>query len=246
MKFVLAVVVFYSFNSFSAESSLCPLGLYRVKAHHRKAYYRADGTFVKATEVQTYCKKLSASYKFWASKLKNGRPLNWSLKKEVSMLWSEEERERTLEALKELPEFLWSQSTKGIYRFAKSRDEPNPGAQIKQNIALYDSAFDEKYRLARVLAHELAHIKYDDESEANMANYSRATGWIPELHGRTIIWSGRKSGYVDKDGENAPNEDFANNIEYYLFDQKTLKETTPTAYEWIKTNYGDKLKLRGH
>jgi hypothetical protein len=82
-------------------------------------------------------------------------------------------------------------------------------------------------------------------SKSEIKDYSRATGWVPTLHGRTVVWTGRKTGYVEKDGEYSPTEDFANNIEYYLFEPETLRAKTPTAYEWIKKTYGDKLKLKG-
>jgi hypothetical protein len=53
---------------------------------------------------------------------------------------------------------------------------------------------------------------------------------------------GRK-GIVAEDCRVSPEEDFANNIEYFLFDSKTLKEKSPKVFEWLSKKYGDKLKL---
>ncbi len=142
MKLVFYFIYFYATTAFGADILSCPAGSYRVKAHPRKAYYRTSGTFVSAANVETYCKEYSAADRFWLPKIKDGRPADWTLKKEISGLWSEAEKQRVLEALSELPEFLWSSSAKGIYRFVKSRDDPNPSAQREGIIALYDSAFE--------------------------------------------------------------------------------------------------------
>lgn len=38
-------------------------------------------------------------------------------------------------------------------------------------------------------------------------------------------------------------EDFSNNIEFYLFDAMALEKKTPQAYQWIKKNFGETLKI---
>lgn len=228
----------------AAAAESCPNGSYRVRSSDRKAYYRADGTFVRAAHVESYCRSKSASYLFWSSKLLDGRPDSWPLKKEISTKWTEEQKERLYEAMSEIPSGLWSKSVKGIYRFLKSRDDPNPGSQYFGKIGLYDSAFNLDHRLAAVLAHELAHVLYDDLPPAITDSYENATGWKRTLHSGIFVYSGRKDGYVEKDGDFSPSEDFANNIEYYLFHPTVLKSKTPAAFEWIKTHLGDKLSKR--
>ncbi len=228
----------------AARSDSCPTDSYRVRSTDRKAYYRGNGTFVRATHVESYCRSKSASYLFWSGKLNDDRPDNWPLKKEISTKWTDEQKERLYEAMAEVPNGLWSKSVKGIYRFLKSRDYPNPGSQYFSKIAIYDSAFDIEHRLTAVLAHELAHVLYDELPPAVTDSYENATGWTRTLHSGIIVYTGRKDGYVEKDGDFSPTEDFANNIEYYLFLPAILKSKTPTAFEWIKANLGDKILMR--
>ena len=63
----------------------------------------------------------------------------------------------------------------------------------------------------------------------------------------SAVGSGRidptPDGFVEKDGTESPEEDFANNVEYFLFDRKTLIKKTPTAEDWIHRKFGDKFKL---
>ena len=39
---------------------------------------------------------------------------------------------------------------------------------------------------------------------------------------------------IEKDSTFSISEDFANNIEYYLYGPKTLKRKNPKIYQWIK------------
>jgi len=217
-----------------------------VKSHFRRGYLRSDGTPVKATNVKSSCKEASAVYKFWSSKIKNGSPSDWPNKNEKQATWTAEEEERILEALENLPEELWSDVIKGLYRLKKSKDFPNPASNGNGHIVLYDSAFESKRNLARILTHELAHISYQNLSKEDAPDYRRATNWGFEAStGRVYYWKGRESGYVAEDGKISPEEDYANNIEYYLFEPEKLIEETPSAYNWIKKHFGGKFKLKG-
>ena len=40
--------------------------------------------------------------------------------------------------------------------------------------------------------------------------------------------------FVASDSEDSPSEDFANNIEYYLYEGKTLKAKNPKIYTWVE------------
>lgn len=61
---------------------------------------------------------------------------------------------------------------------------------------------------------------------------------------RKAYWVGRESGYVEEDGKSSREEDFANNIEHFLYDSDKLKKITPSAYDWIKKHYGEQFKLK--
>lgn len=49
--------------------------------------------------------------------------------------------------------------------------------------------------------------------------------------------------YVEKDGELSPDEDFANNIEFYLFEPETLRKKSNAIYLWILKTFGSDFKL---
>jgi hypothetical protein len=59
-----------------------------------------------------------------------------------------------------------------------------------------------------------------------------------------IYWAGRKDGYIEVDGKNSHEEDYANNLEHFLYDPDKLKKVTPSAYDWIKKRFGDSFKLK--
>jgi hypothetical protein len=223
----------------------CPEGQYPVRSHPRRAYFKADGTFVRATQVSKSCRERTKEYDFWFGRLKDGPPPSWPHKAEKSAQWTDDERQRVLEALGELPEELWDQTIKGIYRLKRSKDHPNPSSYGGSMIVLYDNAFGEDRRLARLIAHEIAHHKYAKfENEDIGTSYRRATGWRPEIKGRDFYWTGRKDGYVEEDGAREPDEDFANNLDHFLFDPERLQKVTPKAYDWIKKQFSDKFKIK--
>lgn len=225
----------------------CPQGTYHVRSHPRSAYYRADGTFVSATHVHESCREKSAVDDLWASRLKNGFPPGWENKSEKPAKWTEEQRERVLEALGELPEALQRTPLKGIFRLSKSIFYPNPASDDNEGtMALYDSAFDKDRRLARILAHELAHEHYMALSDPDQSSYRKALGWTKleyELESRKFFYKERAGNFVANDGRQGPREDFSNNLEYYLFEPNVLQEKSPKAFDWMKKHFGDKFKI---
>lgn len=120
---LMLILILLSFNA-SALDKDCPEGTYRRRAHSRGAYYTSNGVFHKATSVrESKCIPKRAGHDFWINRLKNGSPPNWPLK-EGGAKWTEEQRDRVLEALSDLPEILWIQSIKGVYRLSRSKDHP--------------------------------------------------------------------------------------------------------------------------
>lgn len=222
----------------------CPSGTYQVRTHPRSSYYRADGTFVSAAQVHEHCREKNAIYDIWAVRLKNGFPPGWPQKKEVLAKWTEDQRERVLEALSEFPEGLLRMPPKGIYRLSKSVLYPNPASRADDVIVLYDSVFDRDHRLARILAHELAHQSYAHLNAADRNSYRGYVGWTNvEVKEDSIVWKERAGGYVEEDGRVGPDEDYANNLEYFLFQPDVLKVKTPKAFDWMTKHYGDKFKI---
>jgi hypothetical protein len=243
MNIVALLHIFFLFVTPNLNAELkCPKGSYYVRAHARKAYYRGDGTLVRATSVKASCREKAPGYDLWMPRLKSGPPPNWPFKMEAPSKWTDEEQERVLEALGELPEFLWGNWNTKIFRLSRSKDFPNPASQGDEMIVLYDTAFKRERRLARILAHELAHQQYDHLSGDDALDYRRATGWKLAAAGLNFIWKGRDKGYVESDGDRSPGEDFANNLDYFIFAPRTLAQVTPAAYQWFKGHYGDKVK----
>jgi hypothetical protein len=229
-----------------ALAEQCGEGRHWVRAHHRRAYYRSTGIFVKAAEVTAHCQDNQQSFKTWRDKLLSGVPKGWSHHTEKPTSWTDEEIERLLEALDDIPKELLANSIKGIYRFAKSDAYPNQGTWGPNVIALYDTAFDQNNNLTRVLAHELSHEVYADFSDPIKDSYRLATDWYRLKAGNGHADAPRWFGFVEEDGKISPTEDFANNVEYYLFEPKKLMDITPTAYRWIEKHFGDKFKMRGN
>lgn len=54
MKLIFLVLSFFVFE-LNAADIICANG-YKVRAHYRRAYFRSDGTAVKAAHVTAFCK----------------------------------------------------------------------------------------------------------------------------------------------------------------------------------------------
>ena len=217
-----------------------------MKAHKQSGYTRGNGTQVTGSSHKAGCQKNPASYAVWNGRLKAGMPANWEFKKEKSKIWSEIEKERVLEALGSLPSLLVNENVSGIYRLKTSAQlEENPAANFQNAIALYDRAFESKLNVARVLGHEFTHLFYRSLSFAEQFDYAKTAEWKGRVWNEltdselTLV----RKGIVEEDSQNNPEEDFANNIEYFLFDPKTLKEKSPKVYEWISKKFGDRLRM---
>ena len=228
-------------------SNSCPPGEHWVRAHTQSAYLRDDGTPVSGSKHRAGCQKNPASYAVWSNRLKAGLPPKWESKNEKSKVWTEDEKEKVLEALSALPPLLVNEIVSGIYRLKTSVQLPeNPAANFQNQIALYDSAFESKQNVARVLGHEFSHIYFQNMELGERVKYAKAAEW------RATLWNGlgdkeltlNRQGIVEEDSQNNPEEDFANNIEYFLFNPKTLKEKSPKVFDWISKKFGDSFKLR--
>jgi len=66
-------------------------------------------------------------------------------------------------------------------------------------------------------------------------------------------WSNFKGNWVTRrtnddfirlDGKLGPEEDFAVNVDTYLFNPDLLKKKVPHAYTWIKQYFSDKFVIR--
>jgi len=245
MKFLIFFLLCSSFSYAKTNTRIsnCPEGEHFVKAHFRRGYVTSSGKVVAPANVKAHCRVNPESYSFWQPKFTDKKIDNWPHKKEVFKNWSPDEIERVLEALSELPNSLWSEKIRGIYRASKSHDFPNPATSADGIIILYDTAFDPSRNLPRILAHELAHQSYWDLSQGDRKSYWYSLNWFPRNKQETIFIS-RKDGYIQDDGRESPWEDYANNVDSFLFEPEKLKRVTPYAYNWIKEHFGDKFTVR--
>jgi hypothetical protein len=228
------------------RAEVCPQGQYLVREHFRKGYVRVDGISVSSANVKQHCRPHTKVSEYLLPLFKLGIPPNWPNRSEKLGAWTEAERERLLDVLENLPGQLLTKKLVGFYRLRKSKDYPNPATSAEGIIVLYDSAFDSSRDLGRIVAHELVHQHFREFKSEDGRSYRRATGWHLKLGSdRKIYWEGRESGYVEEDGKNSFEEDYANNVECYLFDPNKLKKITPSAYEWIKKYYGSNFELKG-
>ncbi|MGE3760584.1 MAG: hypothetical protein AB7H97_22660 [Pseudobdellovibrionaceae bacterium] len=241
---LLSVFVITLFASLFVEAA-CPSSQYQVKGHFRSGYTRSDGSVVKATTVKTHCKQLSKGYQYLQSRFAEGVPIGWPHKTEKVRNWTEAEKQRLIEIIEELPDSLLSRAFKNIYRLQKSKDFPNPATSADGVIVVYDSSFDPARDLGRILAHELSHQSFLELSEEDQQDYRRATGWTVQFErDQKLYWIPRKDGYVEDDGRISYGEDYANNLEYFLYDPDKLKKVTPSAYKWFEKRFGKGFKLK--
>jgi hypothetical protein len=229
------------------QKGTCLLGEHWVRAYHQSAYTRTDGTQVGGSDHAAGCQKDRKTDKVWRNRLKSTFPTRWENKKEKPKSWTEEEKERVLEALSNLPDALLLEAVEGIYRMENYLSYPsNPAANHEHQIVLYDSAFGHKQNLPRIIAHEFAHSLYRQSYDIDKGvGYANAAEWIavPVGESREIMLVPNRDGFVAEDGKEGPAEDFSNNIEYFLFNPRELQIKTPKVYDWIRQRYGDKFKL---
>jgi len=200
-------------------------------------------TFTCASQCDKFCKsKTCETDSYWKNKIKDGRPSKWNLPSEVSIQWTLEEKKKLLELLSRLPDQLKSIPFIGIYRMKKSVSITNPGttSMIGDTIVLYDRAFDNPFlSTSRVVVHELAHIVYLNYTKDVRDNYEFAMQWKSGPNGKI-----RPGSFINSQAKENPDEDFANNFDYFLFEPEKLKAEIPKAYNWMQKKFSDKFNLK--
>lgn len=211
----LYIFIFLSFSY--AKDLSCPVGQHWVRDYQRSAYTTNSGKFVRATHVRAHCQNNPMGYDIWKNQLSDSLPKLWPNISEKPSSWKEGEKEDVLEALGKIPEILANQKIK-IYRGNNSKVPGNvsTSAESLDAIILYNAAFASKISLAQILSHEFAHIQFTRLSEAEKEDYRYATNWI-EINRQKGLYLSRSKGYVQDDGRDSPEEDYANNVEYLLF-----------------------------
>ena len=114
----------------------------------------------------------------------------------------------------------------------------NPAASYPDRIVLFPKAFSSAQPLERILLHEVVHQLTNSEWSGSLKSFEKAIGWDrPD-------GASRPGQFIEQDGSDSPEEDFANSVEYFVFEAGKLESTSPAIYNWIKKNLGSKLKLQ--
>ena len=125
----------------------------------------------------------------------------------------------------------------------KSIQIVSPGTEIDGSVSLYDYAFNGPFSLNRVLAHELAHSWYNSSSKNVRAKYQKAAGWFREPITKKIVTPVDRA-FVNQDAKESPDEDFAHNIDTYLFEPDALRKAAPKVSAWIEANFSKDFSLK--
>jgi hypothetical protein len=229
-KLIFLFFISYVTQSFALD---CPSNKYPVKAHPRTDYYRSDGTYVSGANVSETCREYR-TLKPLKVHFEEKTPKGWPHKKEKFRAWTKKEKEDVSKALDQLPAILTQTGKLEIYRAIKSDITGNPATTAPDSkiITLYDDI--SKHELKRVLAHELAHIYYVSISDNERDSYHQASQWRQD---ENRVFKTNRTNFTAEDGILGPEEDFANNIESYLFDNEQLKKDK-AIYNWIEKKLG--------
>jgi hypothetical protein len=88
LKFFVLIFLFLFDLSSYAKENICPVGQHWVIAHNRRAFYRAHGSFVKATNISAHCQNNPVGYTYWEPKFKDVRPSKWPNENEKTKRWN--------------------------------------------------------------------------------------------------------------------------------------------------------------
>lgn len=173
-------------------------------------------TFTCPMRCPKYCGSACALDGFWQSAL-NADPSPFKA-------LNEEERKKVSTTLSKFPEALQPQALKAIVKSTKPNfmAPTNPATSSDELIILFPSAFNSEVPLERILFHELAHLLTAGKWSASFSAYKKMSGWSSVTE-KSI----RPGNFVEQDGRDSAEEDFANNVEYFVFSPNQLKDVSP-------------------
>ena len=240
---VLIIILIFCQLAYSSEGP-CPPGKIRVRSFPRSEYIKDDGTYYSSSIVTSFCKSKNKTTKFWADQFNDNRVKDWPKKNNTEKFkqWNQKEIEMVLSALEKVSEFMWRKVN--LHRADTSADhKDNPATSAEAVLVLYDNLFVKPELMPRVLTHELAHQVFRDLRSVEQADYRQVGEWtkVGESNGEPVFKSRRKR-FVEPDGDLSPGEDFANNLEYFIFNPQILKIKNPAIFDWMTIQYGDKIK----
>lgn len=190
------------------------------------------GTFNCPLDCEKFCKPKCVAPEFWRNALKNNpSPFKSVPTKEIG---------RVEKALSRLPKNLKPKSIKAIV-VASQPDflsPQNPASSSNEFIILFPEAFKTETPLERILLHEVVHHLIAGEWVSRFKTFKEVSGWDKAKDNTP-----RAGDFVEPDGKISADEDFANNIEFYVFESAKLKKASPNIYSWIDKNLSSLLKM---
>lgn len=172
-------------------------------------------------------------------------PTNWDEATEKTKAWTAIERQIVAGAILTLPPKLVEKTVFKIHRMGVAKLRSNPASTKRNSVALYDVAFKSSTPIARILAHELAHVYWNSLTKKEESDYMIAANWMKPRQNEKPVLGREMTTLTESDSLVSPTEDFANNVEYLLFDPATLKKLTPSLFGWFRTYLGAKFELGG-
>lgn len=158
---------------------------------------------------------------------------------------NDEEKDRVERVLSQLPNSWRPKALKSIVKGSKPADitsMTSPAISSDEYVILFPRAFDlSQEDLERVVSHEVSHLLISNEWSSLLSKYKQAVEWPSSStdKGQLAIRPGQ---FVDADGKFSPEEDMANNIEYFIFEPSTLKSKCPKIFAWLQKTMGKDLK----
>jgi hypothetical protein len=152
-----------------------------------------------------------------------------------------DELQLVMVALSRLPKSFRPMLLKVIVKGTRPSDFAAPSTEATSTdefIILYPRAFSDSSKLDRIIVHEVVHVLILKEWSDVFEKYKKTSGWSAvDVNGY------RKGEFVEYDGKSSPEEDLANNVEYFLFDRDVLNQKSPDISAWLQKNLGQKIRL---
>ena len=150
-----------------------------------------------------------------------------------------EERKQLEKVLSKISEKLPVSDIEGFYRAKTPKlllSASNPATYDGGKIILYPLAFNADENLAQIVVHELSHHLHETDLKSKFEEYKKLLGW----KGATF----RDGPFLSNDSKDSPEEDFATNFEFYVFERQKFKTAIPAAHDWMKRNFGDLYQMK--
>jgi hypothetical protein len=151
------------------------------------------------------------------------------------------ERQQIESALLKMPNVFKPKSLKAIVKSSMT-DPTSPANQASSSdefLIVFSALFKNGDQIERVIVHEAVHHLLQSDWLKLFENYKKYVKW-PKSGSLAV----RPGDFVQSDGRDSAEEDFANNIEYYMFATKTLMQISPNIFSWIDQNLASQLKIK--